>query len=76
MRNSLLNTWNLWKKYNNATATDLMSMMTDYSNFLTQYSEFMNKLNSIDKNSLNAAELAYYTKVMAHITAKLAEIGQ
>ena len=64
------------KKYSDPNNTDVMSMLTDYSNYMQKYADTMNKLNEIDENSLNAAEAAYYTKVMARITAKLAEVSQ
>ena len=58
-------------KYMSADETQMMSMMTDYMNFMLKYSEAMEALDSIDQDSLSAADLAYYTEVMLRIDAKL-----
>lgn len=53
------------------SANNSADMMMDYLSFLGRYAETMEKLNEIDTDSLSAADLAYYTQVMARISADL-----
>ena len=48
-------------------------MLSDYTAYMQKYSEVMEKLDAVDEDELNSAELAYYTKVMSSITQKLSE---
>lgn len=60
------------KKYEESD--DQASMINDYTALMNQYTDTMNKLNSIDKNSLSASDLAYYNEVNGRILQKLTEI--
>lgn len=60
------------KKYEESD--DQASMVNDYTALMNQYTDTMNKLNSIDKNSLSASDLAYYNEVNGRILQKLTEI--
>ena len=61
------------KKYN--SSEDQSSMLTDYMKFLNQYNETMEKMDALEDDKLNDAELAYYTKVINRINQKLLEIS-
>ena len=52
-----------------------MSLLSEYTDYLTKYSEYLSKLNSIDTDSLSAADMAYYTEVNARILKKLEAVG-
>ena len=60
------------KKYNESD--DQASMLNDYTALMSQYTDTMNKINSVDKNSLSASDLAYYNEVNGRILKKLTEI--
>lgn len=60
------------KKYNESD--DQASMINDYTALMSQYTDTMNKINSVDKNSLSASDLAYYNEVNGRILKKLTEI--
>lgn len=60
------------KKYSE-NPTDL-EMLEEYSKWISDYSDYMEKLDSIDEDSLSAADLAYYLEVQTRITEKLANI--
>lgn len=62
------------KKYNKAK--DVSELLVEYSDYMTQYAEMMEKMEAIDEDKLSTAELAYYTKVSARITKKLAKVTQ
>lgn len=64
------------KKYNNSA--DVTSMMTDYANYVSKYAEVINELDKLEKekDSLSAADCAYFVKVNARITKKVAEVAQ
>lgn len=47
------------------------TLIMDYSNYLQKLTEFQEKWDHIDTSDLNAAETAYYTKVMASVSKKL-----
>ena len=61
------------KKYKNASVSDQASMMTDYSEMMSKYSELSSEMANMESN-LSGDELAYYTKVMASVTKKLAKV--
>ena len=64
------------KKYKNADASDLASMMVDYTTYMTEYTETMEALEKIeDDEDLSNEELVYYTEVMGRINTKLAEVA-
>lgn len=54
---------------------DITGMMEDYSEMLEKYSEFDEKIDAIDEDELSESDLAYYTKVMARVTEKLAKLN-
>ena len=64
------------EKYNNAGPEDTAAMLADYTSYLQQYTETVDALNSIDENSLSAADLAYYIEVNGRISQRLLEVGQ
>lgn len=64
------------EKYNNAGPEDTAAMLTDYTSYLQQYTETIDALNSIDEDSLSAADLAYYIEVNGRISQRLLEVGQ
>lgn len=51
---------------------DVMSMLSDYTDMMTRYTETMEALNSVDTDSLSAADELYYLEVMSRIEMKLA----
>lgn len=59
------------KTYN--SSSNPTSMLNDYLNFMSRYTETMNKLNEINDDEMNNAELLYYTEVMVRINQKLLE---
>lgn len=63
-------------EYNNAGPEDTASMLADYTSYLQQYTETIDGLNSIDQDSLSAADLAYYIEVNGRISQRLLEVGQ
>lgn len=63
-------------KYNNAGPEDTAAMLADYTSYLQQYTETIDELNSIDEDSLSAADLAYYIEVNGRISQRLLEVGQ
>lgn len=64
------------EKYNNAGPEDTAAMLADYTSYLQQYTKTIDALNSIDENSLSAADLAYYIEVNGRISQRLLEVGQ
>lgn len=64
------------EKYNNAGPEDTAAMLADYISYLQQYTETIDALNSIDEDSLSAADLAYYIEVNGRISQRLLEVGQ
>lgn len=64
------------EKYNNAGPEDTAAMLADYTSYLQQYTETIDALNSIDENSLSAADVAYYVEVNGRISQRLLEVGQ
>lgn len=61
------------KKYEKSS--DQVSMMTDYAKYMEKYAKYMEELDGIEHEDLNAAELAYYTKVNARIMEKISELN-
>lgn len=59
------------KKY--SESSDTSALLSDYADYMQKYSEVMSKLDAVDEDELNSAELAYYTKIMSRITKKLSE---
>ncbi len=47
------------------------SMLLDYTSFMKRYADTMEKLDAINEDELSSAESAYYTDVMARISAKM-----
>lgn len=50
-------------------------MLSSYSDMMARYSEAMASLSAVDTSTLSAADAAYYTEVMARISAKVAGVG-
>ena len=61
------------KKYN--SSSNPTSMLGDYMNFISRYAETMDKLDEIDDEEMNNAELIYYMEVMTRINEKLLAIS-
>lgn len=74
---SMMNSYcNFMERYENASATDALSLMGDYVKMLSQYTDAMNALSEIDEDSLNADELAYYLDVTNRVSKRLLEVAQ
>lgn len=56
------------------SSSDQVSMMTDYMNYMSQYTETMEKLDALKADTLNEAELKYYTDTMLEIENKLLSV--
>lgn len=63
------------KKYNKASSTDRAGMMSDYSEMLSEYSDLSQEMSNMETD-LSGDDLAYYTKVMARCSKKLASVSQ
>ena len=61
------------KKYEESD--DPTSLLTEYSTYMTKYADTMEKIDTIDENELNDAELQYYTEVNLRISQKLLEVS-
>ena len=59
-----------------ATSDNPLALMNDYLKFMEKYEETMSKLDEIDEEELNDAELKYYTEVMMRINQKLYDAAQ
>lgn len=62
------------KKYMNADATSIVSMMQDYTDYMAKYTEMIQKLNALQNEEMSTEEALYYTEVSARITQKLLEL--
>ena len=62
------------KEYN--SSTDTLGMLQEYLDFLEQYTEMLGKLQEIENQNMNAAELVYYTKITNRVAQKLLELNQ
>ena len=51
-----------------------LTLLSEYTEYLSKYSDYLSKLSAVDKDSLSAADLAYYTEVNARILKKLADV--
>lgn len=60
------------KKYKKSTNT--ASMMSDYTKLLEQQQKVNSAFGKWKKKKLNAAELAYYTKINSKVIAMLAKV--
>lgn len=61
------------KKYKESGSA--VSMLTDYTDYIKKYADAMDKLDKINDEELNSAELKYYTEVMGRINQKLLEVS-
>ena len=59
------------KKYMNADAASVVSMMGDYYKILARYTEYAEKIDALDQSELTNAELAYYLEVTNRVSQKL-----
>ena len=59
------------KSYESSSAEDLVAMMGGYADLMAQYADYSAKLDALDEDSMNEAELAYYIEVTSRIEQKL-----
>ncbi len=50
-----------------------VSLLTDYTDYMTKYTELTEKIENLDKDNLNEAEMQYYTEVITRVSQKLME---
>lgn len=62
------------KKFENDSSNP--ALLIDYASYMAKYADFMGKLDAINEDDLNDAELAYYIEVNARITQKLLEVSE
>lgn len=62
------------KKYMNADATSIVSMMQDYTDYMTKYAEMTEKLSALENEEMSTEEALYYAEVSSRITQKLLEV--
>lgn len=55
---------------------DIFSMTADYTKLMTEEIEWMEKMNNLEDEEMNSAELKYYTEVTMRVSQKLLEISQ
>ncbi len=60
------------KKYQNASATEMLGMLSDYTDYLEKYGEAAAKMQEWE-GDLNDEEMKYYLEVMTRINKKLAD---
>lgn len=60
----------IMKKYKASNGTDT-SILTDYSTYMSKYSELSQKIQKWSSESLNDAELSYYTEVLSRVSQKI-----
>ena len=53
-----------------------LSMLSEYTDYMSKYTDYMKKLSAVDKTTLSAADLAYYTEVHTRILKKMAEASE
>lgn len=58
------------KKYKASNGTDT-SLMSDYSTYMSKYNEVSQKIQKWNADSLNEAELNYYTQVISRVSQKI-----
>ena len=63
----------IMKKYKESNGTDT-SILTDYSTYMTKYNEVSQKIQKWSAESLNSAELEYYTKVLTRVNEKIENV--
>ena len=63
------------RKYMKADASGMVSMMGDYYDILARYTDFADKIEALDENDLNSAELAYYLEVTGRVNRKLLAVA-
>lgn len=57
------------KKYQSSSYS--ASMLSDYLNFMSDYADWAEKLEALDEDDMNEAELAYYTEVQLRVSKKM-----
>ncbi len=62
------------EKYQSASSSDVLSMLSDYSNMLDEYTEAMNSLDKQDTDSMSAADYQYYLDVTTRVSKRLLEV--
>ncbi|MCQ2452673.1 MAG: hypothetical protein MJ075_06020 [Oscillospiraceae bacterium] len=45
--------------------------MSDYLNYMSDYADWAEKLEALDEDDMNEAELAYYTEVQLRVSKKM-----
>ena len=53
---------------------NVISMLDDYTKIMDKYADFMEKLDKYDSSTMNAADCAYYLKVIARVEKKMLSI--
>ena len=53
-----------------------LSMLSEYTDYMSKYTDYMKKLSAVDKTTLSAADLAYYTEVHTRILKKMANVSE
>lgn len=61
------------KKYQ--SSQNAMSMMADYMKFMKEYADFAEKIEGLDQQEMNKAELRYYTEVTGRVSKMLLEVA-
>ena len=58
-------------RFETAEGDELFGLLTDYYAMLLRYEEMGDKLEALEEEDLNQAELAYYLEVTNRVTQKL-----
>ena len=64
----------IMKKYKESNGTDT-SILTDYSTYMSKYSELSQKIQKWSSESLNDAEMSYYTEVLSRVSKKIQNVN-
>lgn len=64
---------NFMKKY--SESSDDLSLLADYTNYMSKYADTMAKLDALENEDLNDAEMKYYIEVMNRINEKLLDVS-
>ena len=63
------------KKYENASTTELMSLMADYMQYMTDFAEAMESMEEMESQEMSTEEALYYAQVTSRISAKLMAVS-
>lgn len=59
------------QKYQSASGTDALSMLSSLTDYMEKYTDYMEKLNAVDQSELSTEEALYYLEVSTRINKKL-----